>query len=391
MKPYNFFKYFYHGILLLSLTGCGSVVDMISPAEIDPPANLKEIVKQAKLKEIWKFDLNMDQDSQYLNLIPKIHKNIIYAADSEGKVSALGIGTGIPLWTNSLDTPASGGPGFGDDLVFVGTRDAKLFALNAKNGSIMWEIKVSSEVLSTPVASGGVVVIKTIDGKISGYESSSGKNIWNFKYELPSLTLHGSSSPVISGKRVFCGLANGKLVALNLMSGNLIWEKSISIPMGRSELERLSDVDATPLVFDGIIFVATYQGEIAALDETKGDLFWRNKFSTYSEMSADRYNIYASDSNGHIWAFDADNGSIRWVQKDIYNRKLSNVSTIKNFLIVGDFEGYIHILSLENGKIIGRERVSGDAIKNGLRTNKDFIFVQDTGGNLTAFIVNKVR
>jgi outer membrane protein assembly factor BamB len=186
-------------------------------------------------------------------------------------------------------------------------------------------------------------------------------------------------------------MAGGKLVDLNIKDGAVLWDVTVSVPSGRSELERLADIDGDPLVQAGIIFVATYQGEVAALEESSGSLLWRRKFSSYSGMAADRYNVYASDADGSLWALDSDNGSSRWRQEALHNRQLSDVALVSGTIAVGDFEGYVHFISPEDGSLIGRTRVGSKPITKGVLVAEGVLFVLGDGGDLEALKVKPLH
>lgn len=380
-------RVFWLGGLLVALGGCSSVSEMISPAEVDPPAELVDLTPSVVAKTRWERDTGVGSKDQHLNLAPVYRDGRIYVADAEGEVSVLDAENGRTLWSVNLDVPASGGPGLGEGLVLIGTRDAEVVALSATDGSERWRVRVSSEVLAAPVASRGRVIVRTIDGKVAGLDVDNGERKWLYEREIPVLTLRGTSAPVVSGDMVLCGMSGGKLIALDVQSGDLVWEATISVPSGRSELERLSDIDGDPLLADGIVYVATYQGEVAALGERSGSLLWRRKFSSYSGMAANRYNVFASDSDGLVWALDADNGNARWKQEGLKNRRLSSVAVIGDVLAVGDFEGYVHFLSTEDGSLIGRTRVGDGPITRGMLVVDDTLYVQGSGGEFEAMSV----
>lgn len=369
------------------LGGCSTVTDWISPAEIDPPAELKEITEQVRAEVQWSRSTGVGTDDLNLNLVPVHHEGRLYVADASGKVSVLDAGNGAVVWSKELDVAAAGGPGVGEGLVVIGTSDAEVIALSMGDGAERWRARVSSEVLAAPAVALGHVLVRTIDGKVYGLDAANGEQKWLYERQIPVLTLRGTSAPVISDNVALCGLAGGKLVALDVVSGNLLWEATVSVPTGRSELDRLADIDGDPLLSSGIAYVATYQGEIAALDVASGTLLWRRKFSSYAGMAADRYNIYASDSDGFVWALDADNGNARWKQEALHNRLLSDVEVLGGVVAVGDFEGYVHFLSTEDGSLIGRTRVGSDAIKKGMLVAGGTLFVQGDGGELEALSI----
>ncbi len=369
---------------LLTLAGCSTVSDWISPPNEDPPAELQEIKTRLDVQTLWERDIGGGSGDKRLNLVPAYLDGRLYVADADGQVSALDAATGRTLWSVKLDAPLSGGPGVGEGLVVIGTTDAEVIALAQSDGGLKWRAPVSSEVLSTPAVAEGRVVVRTIDGKVDGLDATDGKRVWRYERQIPVLTLRGTGSPVLSGSHVLCGMAGGKLVSLNVSDGAVLWDATVSVPSGRSELERLADIDGDPLVQDGIIYVATYQGEVAALEEASGALLWRRKFSSYSRMAADRYNVYASDAEGSVWALDADNGSARWRQRALHNRQLSDVALVGGVVAVGDFEGYVHFLSPDDGAFLARVRVGSDPIGKGMIVAGDVLYVMGEGGALAA-------
>jgi len=374
-------------LAMLVLAGCTSVSEWISPAKQDPPAELQDIDARVSIDTLWRIDAGSGSDDKRLNLVPLIADGRLYVAEADGALMALDAANGSRLWRVELDAPLSGGPGVGEGLVVVGTTDAEVIAVSVADGSLRWRAPVSSEVLSTPAVSNARVVVSTIDGKVDGLDAASGKRVWRYEREIPTLTLRGSGSPVLSGDRVLCGMPGGKLVSLQVSDGTVLWDASVSVPRGRSELERLSDIDGDPLILGGIIYVASYQGEVAALEESSGELLWRRKFSSYSRMGADRYNVYASDAEGVLWALDADNGSALWRQEALRNRQLSDVGMISGYVAAGDFEGYVHFLSPDDGSLVGRTRVGGEPITKGMLTTAEVLYVMGDGGELAALQV----
>lgn len=373
----------------LGLSACGSVVEMVSPSDIDPPAQLQNIAARINLQNLWRKDVGSGTDGQLLHLKPKPLDNRLYVAEASGQVEAFDAQTGRTIWQADVQAPISGGPGAGDGLVLVGTSDAEVIALDQNNGQLRWRARVSSEVLSTPAVASERVIIRTIDGKIIGLDARNGKEVWRYEREIPVLTLRGTGSPVISGTNVLCGMAGGKLLMLDIRSGQVIWDATISIPAGRSELERLADIDGDPVVLDGAVYVATYQGDIAAVSEYSGTLLWRRKFSSYSGMAADRRNLYASDAEGSLWAMNAETGASLWRIPVFKNRRLSDVAVVNDVVAVGDYEGYIHFVSADDGKQIGRTRVGKAPITKGLASLRGLLFVQGDAGDLEAMRVSQ--
>ena len=204
----------------------------------------------------------------------------VFAADRDGRVVELSAETGKELWETKTDTPISAGPGAGEGLVLVGTSDAEVLALGIDDGSIVWRARVTSEVLAVPRVDLGVVVIQTADGAITGLSSNDGQQLWVSDHSVPVLTLRGTSSPAVERGAVVAGFANGKVAALTTANGFQIWETSIAIPQGRSELERLVDVDANPIIVGDTVYVVSFQGKIAIIDLRSGNLGWTREMSS---------------------------------------------------------------------------------------------------------------
>lgn len=382
---------FLAGLVALLNGACSTVTDWVSPAEVDPPAELQDLEESVRTDVEWSRSIGSGDNGLALNLVPAYRDGRLYVADVEGQVSALDAANGAPVWSVDLDVAAAGGPGLGEGLVLVGTSDAEVIALSADDGTERWRSRVSSEVLAAPVAAFGRAVVRTIDGKVFGLDARTGERKWLYEREIPVLTLRGTSAPVISGTAVLCGMAGGKLVALDISSGALLWEATVSVPGGRSELDRLADIDGDPLLSGGVVYVSTYQGEVAALGEATGSMLWRRKFSSYSGMAVDRYHVYASDAEGFVWALDADNGSARWKQEALRNRRLSDVAVLGGVVAVGDFEGYVHLLSSEDGSLVGRTRVGSKPITRGMLVANGRLYVQGNGGDLEALNLQDAR
>ncbi len=373
--------------VLLALAGCGTVADPFSwfdSTEVVEPSPLVDLQNQVQPQQIWSRDIGAGTDEQSLNLSPRVVGDTVYVADAEGRVQALDAASGATRWQVDLDLPLSGGPGAGDGMVLIGTSDADVVALNVVDGSERWRVRVSSEVLSAPGAANGVVVVHTVDGKVFGLESTTGSERWRYEREVPVLTLRGSSSPVLAGGVAVVGMAGGKLVALRLANGSLVWDANVAVPTGRSELERLADIDGDPLILRGGVFAATYQGNVAALEQRGGRVAWQRKMSSYSGMAADGDGLYVADEEGVVWGLELRSGAVRWSQKALANRRLSNTAALGGLVVVGDFEGYLHWLDNKDGSLVARTRLGSEPITTGLQVVDGVLYVQGDGGQLAA-------
>jgi outer membrane protein assembly factor BamB len=313
--------------LAFTLSACSSVVEYIQPAEKNPLAELTDFDEKVALSEVWKISLA--ENDHRLHLYPAI----------------------------------------------------------SNDRQIIWRQRVSSEVLSTPVMDDQRVIVRTIDGKVTALSLTDGAQLWQFEREIPALTLRGSSSPVLQDGVVYFGLAGGRLVALNAETGAVVWDTTVSVPRGRSELERLADIDAPPVLLDGVAYVSTFQGQVAAINARNGQAMWRRNFSSYRAMDTDRKSLYAADDKGLVWAFDLDTGAARWRQEGLKNRQTSDVVSLGGVVIAGDIEGYLHVMSAADGAFLGRIELD-DPIESGLVAINGYALVQDRGGRLTLLKVS---
>ncbi len=378
--------------LLLLLVGCGSLDPLKlleDESNVEPPAELVELKSSIGVRKLWSTSVGSGSSEDRVKLVPYIQGNRVYVADREGVVKALDSSSGRIVWSVEKEgLEISGGPGAGEGLVLIGTSNGEVVALSEQDGSEKWRARVSSEVLSVPKAGRGVVVVHTIDGKLYAMDASDGKLKWVYDRSIPVLTLHGNSSPVISGSAVMCGLASGKLVSFDLESGQQIWESTIAVPTGRSELERMVDIDGDPVVQSGMIYVATYQGQLAAVVEDTGDVVWRRKLSSYAGLGADFENLYVSDAEDMVWAIDPKNSSSMWKQSKLRGRKLSAPAVLGGYVVVGDFEGYLHWMSPEDGHMVARTRVGDEPITTPPVIDGKVAYVLGDGGELAAIAIS---
>ncbi len=378
--------------LLLLLVGCGSM-DPLKLLEdepnVDPPAELVDLKSSISVRKLWSTSVGSGSSKDRVKLVPYVKGNRVYVANREGVVKALDSGSGRVIWSvKKKGLEISGGPGAGEGLVLIGTSNGEVVALSEQDGSEKWRARVSSEVLSVPKAGMGVVVVHTIDGKLYAMDANDGKSKWVYDRSIPVLTLHGNSSPVISGSAVICGFASGKLIAFDLEGGQQIWESTIAVPTGRSELERMVDIDGDPVLQNGMIYVATYQGQLAAVSEKSGDVVWRRKLSSYAGLGADFENLYVSDAEDKVWAIDPKNSSSLWKQSKLHGRKLSAPAVLGAYVVVGDFEGYLHWMSPEDGHMVARTRVGDQSITTPPVVDGKVAYVLGDGGDLAAFSIS---
>jgi len=353
-------------MLAAALSGCGTLADPTTwwgDEDTGPkPAELQELKSGIDIQVLWKQDTGDGDSGQTLGLAPYVDAERVYLADADGAVLALNKVDGKPLWQVKLKDQLSGGPGVGEGLVMLGNAEGDLIALGSDDGVERWRTKLSSEVLSAPVAGFGTVLARTGDGRVFGLDVAGGNVRWRLDRDIPVLTLRGNAAPVLSNGRALVGLENGRLVSLELDRGQVVWESVVTVPSGRTELERIADIDGAPLVLDRTVYVATYQGEIAALGEASGRKQWQRKMSAYTGLAIDWQRVYVSDDQGVLWALDADTGQPDWSQNALAHRGLSGPAAIGGQVAVGDFEGYVHFFDADSGQPTGRVRVGSAPI-----------------------------
>ncbi|RCX31842.1 outer membrane protein assembly factor BamB [Thioalbus denitrificans] len=371
--------------LLLGLGGCSTVSGwMIGEDNAEPPTPLEEFPPERSVATLWSANVGDGIDGQAIRLLPAVGGGRVYMADANGLVVALNAENGREVWRRDLDTSISGGVGLGEGLVLVGTSDAEVIALDADNGNERWRARVSSEVLAAPQAGEGRVVVQTIDGKLWGLGAADGARTWIYDRGIPVLTLRGTSSPVLARGAAIAGFATGRLVAVLLEKGDVAWERSIAIPRGRSEIERMVDIDAEPVVVGNTVYVVTYQGRVAALNLFSGEALWEREMSSYSGLGANERMVYVTDENDLVWGLEDRRGSALWRQDKLRARRLTAPVVVDGAVVVGDFEGYLHWMSSGDGHFLARNRLD-DRKVSALVAVGNTLYAAGADGELAAF------
>ncbi|MCG8325504.1 MAG: outer membrane protein assembly factor BamB [Thiotrichales bacterium] len=375
--------------LLSVLGGCTYVENLTSEFvgvdNTEPPTPLAAFPQRLRVIEVWSKAVGEGLDEQYLKLTPALYDNNLFIADSEGALSALDATNGRSLWRAATDHPITGGPGAGSDLILVGTREGEILAYSADIGKFLWKSRVSSEVLAAPQARDNIVVVRTIDGKLFGLSGETGDRLWTYDRSVPALTLRGTSAPIIDSGLVITGFDGGKLTALELGSGRLLWETAITQASGRSELDRMVDIDSEPVIVDGVIYVATFQGNIAAVELETGRMLWNREISSHAGLGVDRRHVYVTDDDSYVWALDRTSGSSVWKQEQLRARAATAPAGIGNYVVVGDLEGYLHWLDSDSGEFIARHRFTESRIIAPPVVSQDILYTYSSSGTLGAF------
>lgn len=349
------------------------------------PAELIAYEPEIEIDLLWQEEIGVGTDDQFLNLVPAVGYGNILAADKDGLVQARDAKTGDLIWESATDFSFSAGPSIGNKTVILTTSDAEVIALDFATGIKQWQTSVSSEVLAIPAIAQGIIIIQTTDGKVIALSEEDGSELWVFERNVPALSVRGTSSPLITKEYVIVAYANGKLIALRMLDGKNEWESNIVTPSGRSEIERLVDIDVAPVATNGVIFIASFQSGTSAVLELDGDILWQNDdVSSFSGLSFDGHYLYISDAQSHIWQLDQRNGGSLWRQDALHHRILTAPVNYDDYVVVADYEGYIHWLSNNDGRQLGRIQTSKQGIDAKLVVADDIVYAYAKDGTLTA-------
>lgn len=374
-------------LLLISvvlITGCGD------DDNAEPPAELTEFKQTHYLAEQWSVSTDDNIEQQYLLIEPLLLKDRIVTAGRNGTLNVYNLEDGDELAEIELDIALSGGVGGNENLWLVGSRNGELIAISAKNNAILWRTQVPSEILARPVIyNNSIVLVRTADGQILGVDIKTGSIDWNYSRTIPSLTLRGSSPPILSRSYFYTGLESGRLIAMSPIDGEVAWDIALTLPQGRSEIQRLVDIDGKSELYGRVLYAASFHGRIAAIDVTRGQFLWARSFSSNTGVSVDTDAVYSSDDRSHIWALDRNNGATLWKQDKLQARGVTRPVIFKDFLVVGDVEGYIHVLSRFDGRFVARTRVDSDGILVPPVVDGDSILVLSRDGYLAAYTLKE--
>ncbi len=364
------------------VVGCSSNSD-----KEQEPAPLPEFTAKVTLDKQWSRSVGDGQGDFYNKLIPAIDGDRIFASDVHGEVMAIDRLSGDVVWKKDLKRPVSGAVGAGYSMVLLGTLKGEVIALDAGSGKRLWKANVSSEVLAAPVTNGDVVVVQTQDDKVIGLDADTGEQLWISENTPAVLTLRGTGSPVVTNNLAIAGLSTGKVVAFEVRRGLPIWQQRVAIPQGNSELERVVDIDGGLLQSAGTLYVVTYQGRMAGMDLESGQVQWQRDASSYVGLGQGFGNIYVSLASGTVEGVDERSTSALWSNTELARRQLTAPVVISNYVAVGDFEGYIHLLNQVDGQYVGRAKVDSDGLRAPPQVVDNWLYAFGNSGELIAYTI----
>ncbi len=371
--------------LALTLTACGTIKGWFS-GEPEPgdPAELVEFQASADTDKVWSRDVGKGTDKRMQQLRPAYRAGTFWVADHKGRLSSVDAASGKVNWELKTDLPFSGGPGLSDSLVIMGTENAEIHAFQADTGTPLWIARVSSEVLAAPAVGDGIVVVRSIDGRVFGLDENNGRRLWVYDRSVPLLTLRGNANPVIRAGIAYLGYDGGEVVALRLEDGALLWEEAVATREGRTELDRLADVDGEMVFVASDLLVSSYKNRLSSMAADSGRLLWFKDIPSSTGVTVARTNLAVSDREGNVWLLDRRNGSTLWKQDALTNRGLTRPVFVGDYVVVGDAEGYLHWINLDDGNFAARTKVGGDGFTGAPVVVGNTLYVYTKKGDLIA-------
>ncbi|UCV06525.1 outer membrane protein assembly factor BamB [Dechloromonas denitrificans] len=369
----------------LVLNGCATITDGIS--SLNPFASsgpkmqpLKPFVATAEVRTAWSASAGKAGDYSFA---PAVVDNTVYVAGRDGAVSKLD--GGKTVWKINAGQPLSAGVGANARLVVVGTPRGDVLAFSAEDGKPLWQAKVSSEVLAAPTVSDDGVAVKSGDNRVFLFDVADGTRKWVYQRSTPTLSIRSAGSPVFADRFVFVGFPGGKLVALSLQNGAPVWEGAVALPKGATELDRVADIVASPVVDGRQICAVAFQGRVACFDMGQGGaMIWSRELSSAAGLALDGRYLFVTDDKGAVHALDRLSGSSLWKQDKLLNRRLSGPAVRRGLVAVADAEGIVHFLSREDGSFAARQKTDGTSVRTPVQLLGSSFLVQTAGGNVSA-------
>jgi outer membrane protein assembly factor BamB len=349
------------------------------------PAKLVDFKPAAKLEVRWSVDVGNAAQSV---LSPAVTREAVFAANAKGKLVRLDRNTGKEIWRADSGFAITGGVGAGEGMVLVGGEKGELAAFDEDSGRLKWQVKVSSDVLSAPKVADGVVVVRTGNQRITGLSAKDGGRLWLYERATPTLIVRSHAGVVIRNGLVYVGFAAGKLAAINLKNGIVVWESSVSQPRGNTELERISDITSLPVVDEAQVCAVAFQGRLACFDAVQGGALWTRDIASDKGVSLSGKILYVTDSDSNLVALDKSSGTTLWKNNQLLLRKVTVAYPLDDYLLLGDFEGYLHVLKSDDGSFVARNSTDGSAILVTPVTLGNGALIQTSDGELYSVAIH---
>ena len=373
-----------------TLAGCSTIKGWFDGKDKDrsaEPSELTEFAPSATVNQIWSAEAGKGEQLLGLRQGPAIADGRVYAAAVEGGVRAFDLQTGATVWTYDSDLPLSGGPGAGDGMVAVGSLEGDVIALDAATGAEKWRAEVVNEVIAAPAVGQGMVIVHSNDGRVTAFDAATGERSWFWNREMPLLTVRGNDAPSLGPGYVFVGNDDGTVTALALADGRELWSQVIAEPDGRTELERMADVDGTPTLDGAILYATSFKRQTLAIEAPSGRPIWAHDSGGPGRVGIASDRVLVTDPDGIVWALDKNSGSALWSQPALARRSLTAPAVQGDYAVVGDYDGYLHWLRLDTGELAARTRAGRDAVRATPVVADGILVVQDIDGGINAYQV----
>ncbi|MCO6523769.1 MAG: outer membrane protein assembly factor BamB [Candidatus Schmidhempelia sp.] len=375
-------------LMLVNISGCSfGEVDNITVA----PSPL--IDNQFHLTQRWKNSIS-GNTKVYSLLSPAYYADMVYVAGREGKIKAINLENGSSLWVTNVAKGSffshqsallSGGVAVDSEKVYVGSERAVIYALNRLTGEIIWQKEAAGEIIASPVSAGGMVLVHTSNGMLQAFNADNGELVWKVDLDVPLLSLRGQSSPAVVSDMVIIGDDNGHIDAMTLKNGVLLWQQRISQPGGSNEIAKLNDVDVIPVITNGIVYAIAYNGNMVSLDIHTGQTLWHRSLGSTHTFTMDNQRIVLVDQNDNIQALAIDSGSELWIQNELSHRRLTNPVIYQDYIVVGDYEGYLYLLDKRTGEFVSKTQVSNSGLLATPMVAGNKLVVQARNGDIYAY------
>ena len=372
---------------VIALGGCSTVKGWFTDKSknIAEPSELVDFTPTAKPQRLWSVSVGKGEGRLGSRQAPAVVDGRVYAADMNGGVGAWDLQSGKPVWRVESEQRLSSSPGVGDGIVVVGGLEGDVVALDAANGAQKWTAKVGTEILAAPTVGQGYVLVRSIDGRVTAFDSATGERRWFWERETPTLTVRGNASPLLGPGLAFIASDDGSLSAVTLSTGRLLWEQAIALGEGRTELDRMADVDGTPSLDEVVLFATSYKKKTMAIDGTTGRPIWVSDSGGPGRtgVSADR--VVVADPQGTVWGLGKFDGSGLWQQPALAYRRLAGVAIQGDYAVVGDYQGYLHWLQLSDGALAARVEAADEAFRAAPVVADGVLVAQASDGTMSAW------
>jgi outer membrane protein assembly factor BamB len=374
-------------LLPMSLAALLLAVGCSKDKDVEPPAALVKFPETLPVKKLWGDGVGggKKQIKLRLGLGPAIDNGLVFAANHKGEILAVSLETGRDVWVKKLKLPISAGPAAALGIVVAGTSKGAVIALDGATGRQLWRAQINSELLSSPAISEKVIVVRSVDGRLNGLDRATGKVLWSVEQQVPRLSLRGIATPIVAKQAAISGFDNGKVMAVSLATGDTLWDTALASPHGRTELDRLVDIDSAVQVVGENVFAAGFQGRTAMLALDSGQQWWSHDMSSYRGLAVDADNLYVTQSDGTVVAMRQRDGAELWRNEKLKRRGLSTPIVTGTAVAIADFQGYIHWLDKGTGELVARVRIAKQRVSSPPAGAGDTIVVLTDGGSLAAY------